>query len=150
MQTYRPVEYARGSTRADGAAAEADAKRKWDQKAWYEKAEDYRDDKAWDDAITAYLKARDIGLVNLDLNYGLGVSYQKIKEYGKASKEYRVVLDADPRDNDVRYNLAKIYEKQKDYDSAIREYETILKFDPDDDAVRDRVELLRAARDMAR
>jgi tetratricopeptide (TPR) repeat protein len=132
------------------AAAEAEAKRQRDQKAWFEKAEKYRDDKSWDDAITAYLKARDLGLANLDLNYGLGFSYQRIKEFGKATKEYRTVLDADPKDNDVRYNLAKIYEKQKDYDSAIREYETILKFDPDDDPVRDRVELLKAARDMAR
>ena len=132
------------------AEAEAEAKRKRDQKAWFEKAEKYRDDKEWDDAITAYLKARDLGLASLDLNYGLGVSYQKTKDFEKATKEYRVVLDADPKDNDVRYNLAKIYEKQKDYDSAIREYETILKFDPDDDPVRDRVELLKAARDMAR
>ncbi len=132
------------------AAAEAEAKRQRDQKAWFEKGEKYRDDKSWDDAITAYLKARDLGLANLDLNYGLGVSYQRIKEYSKATTEYRTVLDADPKDNDVRYNLAKIYEKQKDYDSAIREYETILKFDPDDDPVRDRVELLKAARDMAR
>lgn len=131
------------------AAAEAEAKRKRDQKAWYEKGEKYRDDKAWEDAVTAYLKARDLGLDSLDLNYGLGVSYQKMKSYDKATTEYRTVLDADPKDNDVRYNLAKIYEKQKDFDSAIREYETILKFDPDDDPVRDRVELLKAARDMA-
>ena len=130
------------------ARAEADAKRLRDQKEWFRKGEDALDDREWELAMTAFLKSRELGLDNLDLNYNLGFSYQKTKEYPKAIKEYSTILETDPRDIDVRFNLAQIYEKQKDFDAAIKEYQTILKFDPDDDASRDRLSLLRAAREM--
>jgi len=130
------------------AKAEADAKRLKDQKNWFRKGEDHLDNREWEDALGAFSKARELGLDNLDLNYNLGFSFQMVKDYPNAIKEYKTILEADPRDTDVRYNLARIYEKQKDFDAAIKEYQTILKFNPDDDSSRDRLELLRAARDM--
>jgi len=130
------------------ARAEENALRLRDQKEWFRKGEDALDDREWDLALAAFLKARELGLDNLDLNYNLGFSYQKTKEYSKAITEYSAILETDPRDIDVRFNLAQIYEKQKDFDAAIKEYQTILKFDPDDDASRDRLTLLRAAREM--
>jgi tetratricopeptide (TPR) repeat protein len=130
------------------ARAEADAKRLKDQKNWFRKGEDHLDNREWDDALGAFKKARDLGLDNLDLNYNIGFGFQMVKDYPNAIKEYKTILEADPRDTDVRYNLARIYEKQKDFDAAIKEYQTILKFNPDDDSSRDRLELLRAARDM--
>ena len=128
--------------------AEANAKRLRDQKEWFRKGEDALDDRDWELAMAAFLKARELGLDSLDLNYNLGFSYQKAKNYDKAITEYSTILETDPRDIDVRFNLAQIYEKQKNFDAAIKEYQTILKFDPDDDASRDRLSLLRAARDM--
>lgn len=130
------------------ARAEEDAKRLRDQKEWFRKGEDALDDREWDLAMAAFLKSRELGLDNLDLNYNLGFSYQKTKDYKKAIAEYSTILETDLRDIDVRFNLAQIYEKQKDFDAAIKEYQTILKFDPDDDASRDRLALLRAAREM--
>ena len=130
------------------AQAEADAKRLKDQKNWFRKGEDHLDNREWDDALGAFNKARELGLDNLDLNYNLGFSFQMVKDFPNAIKEYNTILESDPRDTDVRYNLARIYEKQKNFDAAIKEYQTILKFNPDDDSSRDRLELLRAARDM--
>ncbi len=130
------------------AEAEAAAKRLRDQKEWFRKGEDALDDRDWELGLAAFLKARELGLDSLDLNYNLGFSYQKVKNYEKAIVEYSTILETDPRDIDVRFNLAQIYEKQKDFDAAIKEYQTILKFDPDDDASRDRLTLLRAAREM--
>ena len=130
------------------AQAEADAKRLKDQKNWFRKGEDHLDNREWDDALGAFGKARELGLDNLDLNYNLGFSFQMVKDFPNAIKEYTTILESDPRDTDVRYNLARIYEKQKNFDAAIKEYQTILKFNPDDDSSRDRLELLRAARDM--
>lgn len=130
------------------AKAEAEAKRLRDQKEWFRKGEDALDGRDYELALAAFLKSRELGLDNLDLNYNLGFAYQKLKDNDKAIKEYTAILDVDPRDIDVRFNLAQIYEKQKDFDAAIKEYQTILKFDPDDDASRDRLALLRAAREM--
>ena len=130
------------------ARAEAEAKRLKDQKNWFRKGEDHLDNREWDDALAAFSKAREMGLDNLDLNYNLGFSFQMVKDFPNAIKEYQTILEADPKDTDVRYNLARIYEKQKNFDAAIKEYQTILKFNPDDDSSRDRLELLRAARDM--
>jgi tetratricopeptide (TPR) repeat protein len=130
------------------AKAEEEAKRLRDQKEWFRKGETALDDRDWEAATTAFLKSRELGLDNLDLNYNLGFSYQKTKDYAKAIVEYSTILETDPRDIDVRFNLAQIYEKQKDFDGAIKEYQTILKFDPDDNASRDRLALLRAAREM--
>ncbi|MCO4774190.1 MAG: tetratricopeptide repeat protein [Deltaproteobacteria bacterium] len=130
------------------AQAEENAKRLRDQKEWFRKGEDALDDRDWELALAAFLKSRKLGLDSLDLNYNLGFAYQKTKDYTKAITEYSTILETDPRDIDVRFNLAQIYEKQKDFDAAIKEYQTILKFDPDDDASRDRLSLLRAAREM--
>ncbi|HCP47060.1 MAG TPA: hypothetical protein DIU15_13525 [Deltaproteobacteria bacterium] len=130
------------------AQAEADAKRLRDQQEWFKKGERYLDDREWDDARTAFLKARDLGLETLDLRFYLGFTYQKGGDFASAIKEYRAILESDPRDTDVRYNLARIYEKQKSWDEAIKEYQAILKFNPDDQGARDRLELLRAAREM--
>ncbi len=130
------------------AHAEADAKRLKDQKNWFRKGEDHLDNREWEDALGAFNKARELGLDNLDLNYNLGFSFQMVKDFPNAIKEYETILEADPRDTDVRYNLARIYEKQKNFDAAIKEYQTILKFKPDDESSRDRLELLHAAREM--
>tara|TARA_Y100001968_G_scaffold333116_1_gene394219 strand:+ start:2013 stop:3218 length:1206 start_codon:yes stop_codon:yes gene_type:complete len=130
------------------AAAEAEAKRKRDQQEWFAKGEALLDSKSWDEALEAFLKARNFGLSNLDLNFYLGFAYQRTGNFDKAIKEYRAVLKADPRDTDVRYNLARIYEKRKDWDEAIKEYQAILKFNPDDRGALERLELLRAARAM--
>jgi hypothetical protein len=129
-------------------AAEAEKKRVVDQKAFFKKGEAAMDDKAWDDAIAAFRKSRELGLDTLDLKYNLGFCYYKQKDFDQAKTEYRALLDVDPRDTDVRYNLARIFEKEKNFDAAIKEYQAILKFDPDDGAARERLEVVRAARDM--
>jgi tetratricopeptide (TPR) repeat protein len=128
--------------------AEREAKRIRDQKEFYDRGVALLDDKEFDDALEALLKSKELGLDSLDLHYNLGFAYYMLKDYEHAKKHYRAILDEDPRDTDVRYNLARIYEKEKDWDSAIREYQAILKFDPDDAGSRDRLELLKAARDM--
>jgi hypothetical protein len=128
--------------------AEQAAKRLRDQKEYFKKGEVLLDDKEWDDALAAFKKSEELGLGTLDLLYNLGFTHYMLKDYGPAKKYYRAILDQDPRDTDVRYNLARIYEKEKDWDNAIREYQAILKFDPDDAGSRDRLELLKAARDM--
>jgi len=128
--------------------AEKEAKRARDQKEFYAKGAALLDDKEYEDALSSFLKSQDLGLQSLDLNYNLGFTYYMLKDYEQAKKFYRLVLDADPRDTDVRYNLARIFEKEKDWDSAIREYQAILKFDPDDNGTRERLELLKQAREM--
>ena len=133
---------------AQRAAAEANAKRLRDQKAWYGKGEKFVEDRNWTDAQAAFMEARKIGLDSTDLCYNLGLAYQMNKDYPAAIAEYQKVLGINPRDTDVRYNLARIYEKQKAWDNAIKEYQAILKFDPDDASARERLELLKAARDM--
>ena len=130
------------------ADAEAAAKRLRDQKEWFGKGEGHLDSRAWEDALAAFLKAREFGLDSLDLSFYLGFAFQRTGDFDNAIKEYRAVLKADPRDTDVRYNLARIYEKQKSWDEAIKEYQAILKFSPDDQGARDRLDLLRAARAM--
>ncbi len=128
--------------------AEKEAKRQRDQKEFYAKGTALLDDKEYEDALSAFLKSQDLGMNSLDLNYNLGFTYYMLKDYEKAKDFYRLVLDADPRDTDVRYNLARIFEKEKDWDSAIREYQAILKFDPDDSGTRERLQLLKQAREM--
>ncbi len=130
------------------AAAEAEAKRLRDQKSWFSKGESHLDSRSWEDALSAFLKAREFGLESLDLSFYLGFAFQRTGDFDNAIKEYRSVLKSDPRDTDVRYNLARIYEKQKSWDEAIKEYQAILKFSPDDQGARERLELLRAARAM--
>jgi len=130
------------------AAAEAEKKRVRDQKEFFKKGQGLMDDKEWSDAITAFERARALGLDNLDLLYNLGYSYYKLKDYDSAKKEYEALLSVDPRDTDVRYNLARIFEKEKDFNAAIKEYQAILKFNPDDAAARDRLDIVKAARDM--
>jgi tetratricopeptide (TPR) repeat protein len=130
------------------AAAEAEKKRVRDQKAWYAKGEKFVEERNWSEAQTSFLEARKLGLDSTDLSYNLGLAYQMNKDYPSAISEYQKVLGANPRDTDVRYNLARIYEKQKSWDNAIKEYQAILKFDPDDASARERLELLKAARDM--
>ena len=131
-------------------SAELEAKRLRDQKDWYEKGKDLLDDKEWDEALGAFQKAADLGMESLDLHYELGFTYYKVGDYKNAKSHYQTILDQDPRDTDVRYNLARIYEKEKDWDAAIREYQAILKFDPDDQVSRERLELLKTAREMQR
>jgi tetratricopeptide (TPR) repeat protein len=128
--------------------AEKEAKRIRDQKEYYAKGTSLLDDKEYEDALSAFLKSQDLGGDSLDLNYNLGFTYYMLREYDRAKKYYRLVLDADPRDTDVRYNLARIFEKERDWDSAIREYQAILKFDPDDNGTRNRLQLLKQAREM--
>lgn len=128
--------------------AEAEAKRLREQQEWYSKGEGLLDDKDWQAALAAFVKASELGLETLDLHYQLGFAYYKVSDYKNAKKHYQKLLDQDPRDTDVRYNLARIYEKEKDWDAAIREYQAILKFDPDDQVSRDRLELLKTAREM--
>lgn len=128
--------------------AEADAKRLRDQKEFYRKGEEALDEQDYERALAAFLKARELGLDNLDLTYNLGLSYQLLQDFDNAIAEYKVLLKSDPRDVDVRYNLARIYEKQKNWDAAIKEYQAMLKFDPDDQDARHRLELLRQAREM--
>ena len=119
-----------------------------DQKEYFGKGVASLDDKEWEEALEAFDKAEGLGMKSLDLDYNMGFAYYMLKDYEQAKKRYRAVLDVDPRDTDVRYNLARIYEKEKDWDSAIREYQAILKFDPDDSGTRDRLELLKQAREM--
>jgi tetratricopeptide (TPR) repeat protein len=130
------------------AAAEAEAKRARDQKEYFRKGENALDDRDWEDALTAFEKARSLGFESLDLNYNLGYAYYKLDDFDNAKKEYKVILKDDPRDTEVRYNLARIHEKEKNFDEAIKEYQAILKFNPDDSSARDRLELLKAARAM--
>lgn len=130
------------------AAAEAEAKRLRDQQAWYGKAEVFIEQRSWTEAQSALLEARKLGMESSDLSYNLGLAYQMNKDYDGAIKEYQAVLALNPRDTDVRYNVARIYEKQKAWDKAITEYQVILKFDPEDGSARERLELLKAAREM--
>ena len=105
------------------------------------------DDKDWP-ALCRVRESLPLGLESLDLHYELGFAYYKTGNPKKAKEHYGTILEADARDTDVRYNLARIYEKEKDWDSAIREYQAILKFDPDDQTSRDRLNLLKTAREM--
>ncbi len=130
------------------AAAEAEAKRMRDQKEYFEKGERQLDDRDYEGAKTSFTQARALGLKSLDLAYNLGYTFYKVGDYDAAKAEYRIILDADPRDTEVRYNLARIHEKEKNFDEAIKEYQAILKFNPDDSSARDRLELLKAAREM--
>lgn len=130
------------------AAAEAEAKRIRDQKEYFEKGERQLDDRDYEGAKTSFSQARALGMESLDLAYNLGYAFYKVGDYDAAKAEYRTILDADPRDTEVRYNLARIHEKEKNFDEAIKEYQAILKFNPDDSSARDRLELLKAAREM--
>jgi len=130
--------------------AEQEAKRLRDQKDEYSKGQSALDDKDWEAALASFEKAASLGLDTLDLHYELGFAYYKVGNLSKAKTHYSAILKTDPRDTDVRYNLARIYEKEKDWDSAIREYQAILKFDPDDQVSRERLELLKTAREMQR
>ena len=128
--------------------AEEEAKRLRDQKDEFKRGQGLLDDKDWAGALAAFEKAYSLGLESLDLHYELGFAYYKTGNLTKAKEHYGTILEADARDTDVRYNLARIYEKEKDWDSAIREYQAILKFDPDDQTSRDRLNLLKTAREM--
>ena len=130
--------------------SEQEAKRLRDQKEEYSKGQSYLDDKDWEGALKSFEKAASLGMETLDLHYELGFAYYKVGNFAKAKEHYAKILETDPRDTDVRYNLARIYEKEKDWDSAIREYQAILKFDPDDQVSRERLELLKTAREMQR
>jgi tetratricopeptide (TPR) repeat protein len=130
------------------AAAEAEAKRLRDQKDWYKKGQKLIDEKEYSEALGSLLESRKLGFQSLDLHSDLGYVYYMLKDYENALKEYGAVLAVDPRDTEIRYNVARIYEKQKKWDEAIKEYQAILKFNPDDQGARERLELLRAARDM--
>ena len=130
------------------AEAEAEAKRLRDQADWFSQGEGHLDNRDWSDALVAFKKARELGMDSLELSFNLGFSFQRTGDVASAIGEYRKILKIDPRDTDVRYNLARIYEKQKSWDEAIKEYQAILKFNPDDQGARQRLELLRAAREM--
>ncbi len=133
--------------RLRGEAAQ-DAARRHDQDEAFRKGEALLDDKKWEQALAAFEEARALGMGGPDLWYHLGFTHYQLKDYEAAKRYYRAILEVDPRDTDVRFNLARIHEKQEDWDAAIREYEAVLEVDPDDAGSRDRLELLRAARDL--
>ena len=67
-----------------------------------------------------------------DMHYNLGVSNIKDKEYGRAIKEFKKVLELKPQDAYANYNLGYIYaEHLVDRLKAIKYFEDYLAYAPD-------------------
>ncbi|RKY41753.1 MAG: hypothetical protein DRP80_07485 [Candidatus Omnitrophota bacterium] len=63
------------------------------------------------------------------------LSYVQDKEFDKAIKECKKVLEINPQDKDAHFNLGFLYSLKKDFKRAVKEYKKVLAIDPHDKEV---------------
>jgi tetratricopeptide (TPR) repeat protein len=68
---------------------------------------------------------------NPEYLFALGNSYFHLKEYGKAGRFFRNVLDIDREHLKALYSLAVVYEKTGDTEEAARTWQRYIDIDPD-------------------
>ncbi len=64
--------------------------------------------------------------------YGLGMSYNGLKQYDRAIQAYREALRIQPELAETWYNLGVAYNNLKQYDRAIQAYREALRIQPED------------------
>ena len=74
----------------------------------------------------------------------MGVTYHKMKDYGRAAGEYKKAIELDPKDKMAHFNLAEAYEKLGQRQEAIMEWEAVLKLGPDEKEKKTAEEHLKA------
>lgn len=66
-----------------------------------------------------------------ELQYNLGILYEKLKDFDNAKKAYQKAIEISPQD-DFYYNLGEVLVSLKEWDEAIEAFKTVLKTDPND------------------
>ena len=64
--------------------------------------------------------------------YNLGIVYEKIKQYNKATDAYQTAIKLAPEEADAYFNLGLVYIEQKKYDEGIECFKNVLKVDEND------------------
>jgi len=98
---------------------------------YFDKAEEYGNNKDFENAKKCYLKA-----IKKDLNFveaydNLGLVYRRLENFDKAIEYYKKSIELYPEGEMAHQNLAVVYTLQEDYASAIKEYETMVGIDPE-------------------
>lgn len=66
-----------------------------------------------------------------ELQYNLGILYEKLKNFTSAKKCYQKAIKISPQD-DFYYNLGEVLIELQEWDEAIKAFNTVLKNDPKD------------------
>lgn len=66
-----------------------------------------------------------------ELQYNLGILYEKLKDFDNAKKSYKKAIEISPED-DYYYNLGEVLVSLKDWDEAIDAFKLVLRNDPND------------------
>lgn len=66
-----------------------------------------------------------------ELQYNIGILYEKTKEFESAEKAYKKAIQIEPQD-DFYYNLGEVLVSLQKWDEAIEAFKTVLKTDPND------------------
>ena len=64
--------------------------------------------------------------------YNLGIVYEKIKQYNKATDAYQTAIKLAPNEADAYFNLGLVYIEQKKYDEGIECFQHVLEIDEND------------------
>ena len=66
-----------------------------------------------------------------ELQYNIGILYEKTKDFESAQKAYQKAIEISPQD-DYYYNFGEVLVSLKEWDKAIEAFKTVLKTDPND------------------
>lgn len=66
-----------------------------------------------------------------ELEYNLGILYEKLKDFDNARKSYEKAIKISPQE-DFYYNLGEVLVELKEWDKALNAFNTVLKSDPKD------------------
>lgn len=96
-----------------------------------EYGDNYRDRKAYTEALISYQHAIRIDDKYKEVYNNLGIVYRNMQEYNRAIIAYQKAINIDRRCQATHNNLSIVYRKIGEYDKAIRSLERAIEIKPD-------------------
>ncbi|MFA5392955.1 MAG: tetratricopeptide repeat protein [Candidatus Ratteibacteria bacterium] len=98
---------------------------------WNELARIYLQENKFEEAITAYNRAKYLNPENKDIYYGLGLTYLRLKKNTLARLQYEALVRRFPKEREAYLLLADLYASAGLSNAALNTYQKILTFLPD-------------------
>lgn len=103
----------------------------------------------WDEAVTWYERAVQLGRADTGLLTNLGIAYARMHRFGDAERSFLGGLAIDPSDHRLQYNLGLVYASGRRYDEAIARFEAALRLRPGFEKAASQLRLVREQRSAA-
>ncbi|MCX5642684.1 MAG: tetratricopeptide repeat protein [Candidatus Omnitrophica bacterium] len=98
---------------------------------WNALAKIYLQENKFQEAVTAYNRAKSLNPGNKEVYYGLGLAYLRLKKNTLARLQYETLIKNSPDEKEAYLLLADLYTSAGLTDAALNTYRQILKFLPD-------------------